>query len=226
VKGVPIKLGLDAGVQRPAAVLGQWLPSGQRRILGEVVPGRMGARRFARTIKQWLIENAPGHEVAIGFADPAGFTGADKENNELAWAETVMDELASDAEGLPQLQVLIEPAPSNEIGLRLDAVRDELQYMIDGDTPALLISPVAKILRKGFAGSYKYKREQVGNTTRTSDKPLKDEFSHVQDALQYLILGDKGRYGAVEAVRKPAEAAALAAAKSTQLKTEFDVMSV
>jgi hypothetical protein len=51
--------------------------------------------------------------------------------NELAWAETVMDELASKGEGLPQFQVQVEPAPSNEIGLRLDTVRDELTYFID-----------------------------------------------------------------------------------------------
>jgi len=217
-KGVPLKLGLDAGIQRPACVIGQWLPTGQRRILGEVVPGRCGATRFAEQVRQWLAENAPDHEVEIAFSDPAGFTGADKENNELAWAETVMEVLG--------LQV--EPAPSNELGLRLDAVRDELTHMIDGDTPSLLISPACKVLRKGFAGSYKYRREQVGNTWRTSDRPIKDEFSHVQDALQYLCLGDKGRYGVVSAKagRTPEHVRKAGEMQVRQLKTEFDVMGV
>lgn len=185
--GLPIRMGVDAGLQRPAAVFAQWLPNGQWRILGEVVPGRMGAKRFANQCEAWLSANAPGFPVEIAFADPAGFTGADREVGELAWAETLMHEL----------QVPVEPAPSNEIGLRLDGVREELTYMIDGQTPAFWLSPACRMLRKGMASHYRYQRQQVGNTTKFSDKPEKNEWSHVSDALQYLMLGSKGRAGVI-----------------------------
>jgi hypothetical protein len=187
IPGLPLRIGLDAGLQRPAAVFGQWLPSGQWRILGELVPGRMGASRFAPMVQQWLNDHAPGVEAHIAFADPAGFTGADREAGELAWAETMASVL-----GIP-----IEPAPSNELGLRLDAVRDELTFMIDGTTPALLLSPACKVLRKGFASHYRFQTSIVGQARRTSNLPEKNDFSHPHDALQYMLLGAKGRYGVI-----------------------------
>jgi hypothetical protein len=192
---IPIRLGLDQGVQRPACIGGQRMPNGQMRVLFEVVPGRMGPRRFAQAIKLELAEVAPGHPVEIGYADPAGFTGADKEGGELAWAEIVAGEL-----GIPIL-----PAPSNEISIRLDAVRDDLTYHIDGNTPALLISPRCKMLRKGFASHYRYAIQRVGGLPKTSDKPEKNDWSNPHDALQYLELGDKGRYGVVSG-QKPGQA--------------------
>lgn len=187
IKGLPIKLGFDQGIQRPACIIGQRTPAGQYRILSEVVPGRMGATRFAEAVRRELSEVAPNYPIENGYADPAGFFGADKENNEFAWAETVQN----------ALEIPIMPAPSNEIGLRLDAVRDELTYMIDGNTPAILISPRCKMLRKGFASHYRYQKQRVGNTDRFADKPEKNDWSNPHDALQYLMLGDKGRYGVV-----------------------------
>lgn len=184
---IPIRLGLDQGVQRPACIGGQRLPNGQMRILFEMVPGRAGPRRFAEAVRRELAEVAPGHPIELGWADPAGFTGADKEGGELAWAEIVAGEL-----GVPIL-----PAPSNEISIRLDAVRDDLSYHIDGNTPALLISPRCRMLRKGFASHYRYQIQRVGGLAKTADKPEKNDWSNPHDALQYLELGDKGRYGVV-----------------------------
>jgi len=49
-------------------------------------------------------------------------------------------------------------------------------------------------LLRGLNGGYKYKRKQNGTY---EDAPLKDEFSHDSDALQYLCLGaemDGGAY--------------------------------
>ncbi len=191
VPKIPIKLGLDQGVQRPACIGGQRLANGQLRVLFEVVPGRRGPKRFAEAIKQEVAEIAPGHFIEMGWADPAGFTGADQEGGELAWAEIVAAEL-----GIPIL-----PAPSNEISLRLDSVRDDLTYHIDGNTPALLISRRCKMLRKGFASHYRYQHQRVGNLQKTSDKPEKNDYSNPHDALQYLELGDKGRYGVISGHR-------------------------
>ena len=196
VAGIPIDIGADGGIQRPAAVFGQWLPKGQWRILGEYVPGRKGPKGFAEGCKTYFTQRFPGCQMGQLFVDPAAFAGSDKESGDLAWAETLGQML-----GVPAL-----PAPSNEIGLRLDAVRDELVYRIDGETPALTLSRQdCPMLRKGFASHYRYRKEQVGTTTRTSDKPDKTDESHPHDALQYLLLGKKGRFGVLNQSKRPEE---------------------
>lgn len=188
----PIYLGFDQGLTQPACVAAQRAASGQWRVLFEVVPGRMNARRFAELIQQILIERCPNAEIAGAWADPAGFTGADKEAGEYAWAETVM----------MVLNVAIMPAPTNEIDPRLTAVKDELTFMIAPNTPGLILSRGdCPILRKGFASDYCYRRVRVGNTDRFDLKPDKSRVSRVSanphDALQYLLLGAKGRYGVI-----------------------------
>lgn len=192
IKGIPITIGLDAGMQRPAAAILQQKSNGQWILLGECVPGRGGARKFCDALKREIAElselaGVDRLEIGSMYSDPAGFSGSDQESGELAWAERVMLEM-----GLPVL-----PTETNEIDPRLEAVRDELTYMIDGDTPALLISPRCKTIRKGFASHYRYHKERVGNSERTSDKPEKNDYSHPHDALQYALLGKKGRYGVV-----------------------------
>lgn len=195
LRGVPIILGFDQGVQRPACVGVQLSPSGQWRVLFEVVPGRMNARRFAKAVREKIIEVAPDTPLAdVHYCDPAGMTGADREDGDLAWAETVAAELG----------LAIQPVETNELDPRLTAVRDELTYMIGPGEPALIVSgPDCPMLRKGFASHYRYKREKVGNTERTSDKPEKNDWSNPHDALQYALLGKKGRYGAIEGRRDP-----------------------
>jgi len=52
----------------------------------------------------------------------------------------------------------------------------------------VLIDYRCKELIKGFEGGYHYRRMQVSGE-RYEDKPAKDRFSHIHDALQYLMLG-------------------------------------
>lgn len=189
----PLLLGLDQGLTQPAAIGGQRAASGQLKVLFEFVPGRMNGRRFAQLLKALIAERCPGAHCEQGWADPAGFTGADREAGEIAWAEVVAEEL-----GIPIL-----PAPTNEIDPRLTAVKDELTFMISPGVPALVLSRGdCPILRKGFASDYCYRRVRVGNSDRFADKPDKSRVSaNPHDALQYLLLGEKGRYGVVSGVR-------------------------
>lgn len=190
--GVPITLCFDQGLGQPACVGFQAMPSGQRRVLLEVVPGRMSARRFAEQVKLMLVEVAPGHPLAeVHFCDPAGFTGADKEDGESAWAEIVAAEL----------DILIMPAETQEIELRLTAVVDQLVYMIGPGQPAFLLSRRCRILRKGFVSNYMFeKRPDVKSQSR---KPVKNLWSNPHDALQYGFVGIGGRHGAIAGPRDP-----------------------
>jgi hypothetical protein len=194
---LPLEVGIDAGLGNPAAVIGQRRFDGQFRALGEVVPGRMSGRRFAEAIKREVAEIAPNMTLSCGWGDPAGFAGADREDGELAWMEMLAIEL----------NCPILPTDTNAIVTRLDAVREELTYFIDGNTPGLVLSPRCRKLRKGFASHYCYRVNPTTKAVAADAKPDKGDYSHVHDALQYWMLGKKGAYGVINPVRGNGEAA-------------------
>ena len=79
-------------------------------------------------------------------------------------------------------------APTNSFLPRREAVAGALGRLIEG-APGLQISPACKVLRKGFAGGYHYRRLKVAGDERYHDEPNKNGFSHVHDALQYALSG-------------------------------------
>jgi len=191
--GSEIFLGLDGG-GTPAAVIMGRDALGRRIVYAEVVmwdpndPKRrrlmtgVGPRRFAQAIKDALFPRFRGCSLTIGYGDPAMLYGADRENGEYSMIEIIANEL-----GVP-----VVAAPSNEIELRLDAVRGLLYPA--GRPPALIINPSCRMLRRGFSSDYKYEpRDPKAEGKRL--RPQKTASSHVHDALQYGCLGDVGRAG-------------------------------
>ena len=59
--------------------------------------------------------------------------------------------------------------------------------MVDG-SPGLVLDPACVQLIKGFQGGYHYRRMSVSGD-RYEDRPFKNKFSHIHDALQYALLG-------------------------------------
>ncbi|KKL91823.1 hypothetical protein LCGC14_1890850, partial [marine sediment metagenome] len=83
VKGIPLVLGLDAGLT-PAAIINQHLPNGQWRTLDELLVGEgesVGPRRFAARLVQLLVERYDGF-TGTAWADPSTEYGADSEGGE------------------------------------------------------------------------------------------------------------------------------------------------
>ena len=74
----------------------------------------------------------------------------------------------------------LQPSEQN-LSARLNAVDGQLTR-IDG----MLIDPRCVRILNGFMGGYCYK--EVGNTGTYQDKPDKNRFSHVHDALQYVVV--------------------------------------
>lgn len=182
---LPLLIGLDAGLN-PAAILGQCRPDGQLVILDELVPGQgYGAERLADLLNELIARRYNRVPKIMAWADPAAQWGADKEGGQLAWIETMTLAL-----GVP---VGVPANGSNELGLRLSAVRQELTRMIDGHRPRLLISPNCKVLTRGFASGYKYKKRANDSGPAYDPEPSKNEYSHPHDGLQYLVLGYRGR---------------------------------
>jgi hypothetical protein len=188
---VPLSVGFDAGGS-PAGVIGQFLPNGQLRLLDEICaePGT-GVARFAMMTYELLIDRYAGFVFREAFGDPSAFYGADTQNGELAFMQTLGKALSLN----------IFPTESNEPGLRQDAVRWYLAGVIDQSTPRMIISPRCKKIIGGFAAHYKLtKQASIGGTDKLA--AVKNEYSHPHDGLQYLCLGHRGAAGVMEDAAK------------------------
>jgi len=169
--GVPLYIGIDFGLT-PAAVFGQKV-RGRWFIQSEIVAIDMGIVRFAELLRQEIATRFGNLEVNI-FGDPAGDFRAQTD-------ESTPFQILRGA-GLKAF-----PAPSNSVDLRLESVSASLNKMVEGK-PAFLIDRRCASLIKGFEGGYSYKRMEVSGE-RYADKPDKNMYSHIHDALQYLMLG-------------------------------------
>lgn len=169
---LPVYVGLDFGLT-PAATIGQKV-RGRWLIQQEIVAIDMGIVRFAELLRQELATRFSAASEVIIYGDPAGDFRAQTD-------ESTPFHILRGA-GLRAY-----PAPSNSVDLRLEAVSSQLTKMVEGK-PAFLVDRRCASLVKGFEGGYQYRRMEVSGE-RYSDKPDKNMFSHIHDALQYMMLG-------------------------------------
>lgn len=190
VPGIPLDLGFDQGLH-PGAVLTQTMPSGQLRVFDEIVPDRIGVAGFCELLLRKLEVDYAAVSQNIRFAecDSNAFQGADKEGGELSWADSVMLAL-----GRP-----LTPSLTQEIGLRIGAVEQLLlpdnALRDEARSSPILISPRCKVLVAGFRSKYRWQTDKRGQLVSGQKIPVKDKFSNVMDALQYLCLRLYGRFG-------------------------------
>ncbi|MEO8564988.1 MAG: hypothetical protein ABI541_01285 [Betaproteobacteria bacterium] len=180
MRGLPLLIGADWGLT-PAAVIGQRLADGQWLLLDELVMTDTGIVRFAELLTAYVGQHYPNFEVE-GWGDPAGQARAQTDER------TVFDIMKV------HTPWRWRPAPSNDIAMRLEGVRNALSRLIDGK-PGLVVSPKCVALRRALAGGYRYKQQRSGIGITYSESPEKNESSHVSDAVQYLLAG--GGEGAI-----------------------------
>ncbi len=185
--GIPLYVGIDFGLT-PSAVFGQKV-RGRWLIQAEIVAVDMGVVRFAELLRQEIATRFNGLDVYI-YGDPAGDFRAQTD-------ESTPFQILRGA-GLKAV-----PAPSNSVDLRLESVASQLTKMSEG-LPAFLIDRRCPTLIKGFQGGYCYRRMQVSGE-RYDDKPDKNMYSHIHDALQYMMLG-AGEGRTLIAGQKPVKA--------------------
>lgn len=176
IRGLPIRFGLDFGFW-PAAIFAQKTASGQWRIHSELCCEGVGTYRFAELIHMHLAEHYPGMKVVQITGDPAGDSRSTNDKQERTTFQIIRS-----------LGINASAASSNDPVKRNAAVVGPLTRLVEGD-PGIVIHPRCKILRKGLAGGYAYKKLRVSGTDRFQDKPDKNKYSHPVDALQYLMLG-------------------------------------
>jgi hypothetical protein len=219
VPGLGIVLGLDSGLH-PAAVISQPMPDGQWRVLEELYFGRMGPGRFAELVRLALEARYGECPIQLAAHDPSALYGADKASGDLSWVDIVASALG----------LHLRPAPSNEPDIRTEAVRSLLTYSVAPEVPGLWVSPVCKMLIKGFVSHYRIK---VGADGRALGgelaRPEKNEYSNLHDALQYGVLTARGRAGVISSAARLGRPGRVRnaiggqASTSTIIKSEFAI---
>ncbi|MCH7511778.1 MAG: TerL [Chloroflexi bacterium] len=170
--GVEIRVGLDFGLT-PACVFLQQDVTGRWRAIDELCSEDMGIGRFSQLLNSKMQAEYRDFKFSF-FGDPAG--------DQRAQTDERTPFMILAANGISAI-----PARTNDFNLRREAVADPLMRIIDGK-PQLAIHPKCRQLRKGMAGKYCYKRVQIIGDERYHDKPDKGIYSHVCEALQYVML--------------------------------------
>lgn len=189
-RGLPLVLGWDFGLT-PACVAVQLSPAGQLRILREWCCEDGGLRQFAEgTVRPALTNEFAGLRLQ-SWCDPAGTQ------------RSQVDEATCVGE-LRRAGLTTTPAPTNEFGVRRQAVLNFLCKQVNGG-PGVILDPACVRLRKGFGGGYLFRRVEVqgqAGEERFRDEPEKNVYSHPHDALQYAALGVSAEYHRLVDIRQ------------------------
>lgn len=178
-----ILLGMDFGLT-PACVFIQE-HAGTYYVIDEVVTENMGAMAFGDEVARRLRSTYHTSKVE-GWGDPAG-----DQRSAIDERDTVFNILH--AKGLP-----IDKAHTQDPIARREAVAKMLTSLGMTGKPRLVISPNCKYLRRGLRGGYCYRRLQVAGSERYVDKPEKNIYSHVTEALEYAMLGRGHGYDLIQ----------------------------
>ena len=173
VPDFPIYVGLDFGLT-PAAVFGQII-YGRWYVLDELVSERIGIKQFCGPLGLMLRGRYRDFECII-YGDPAGSAAAQTDER------TPYQIL--EAEGIAAGKAW----HNNDSEVRREALHGPLTRMVDGK-PGMLLSPRCKMLRKALSGGYHYKKVAVVGEERFHEKPNKNQYSHVAEACEYMVLG-------------------------------------
>ena len=173
-------MGFDFG-RTPACIIGQLMPNGKLRVLEELIAAGMGIRRFMDELVIPTLEEKYSDyslDQFEAFCDPAGLAMSDNDDNSPIGILNF------------EYNITAWPTSTNSPARRWEAVN----YFLNSKTdygPAFELSPICKVLRKGFNGGYSLRRLNTSGEkyATTADK---NAYSHPHDALQYLCLGAQG----------------------------------
>ena len=168
--GGPLYRGWDNSGNVPACVIVQIPSPGRYQAIKEFFNDKANIVNFTNDVVGICNQLYPDCDF-IDWADPAG-------NNEYPTKDggfTSNARLMKEAAG-----VVVRPSEQNPTA-RINAVDDTLSR-IDG----LFIDPGCTRLINGFLGGYCYAKNQM--TGEYSDKPEKNRFAHLQEALQYVLV--------------------------------------
>lgn len=171
MRGVPIVIGLDAGLT-PAAIFCQLSPMGQLLVLEEIVTNDCGMSQFVEEyLKPKMMVDYRSFDYRV-VVDPAA-------------TQRAQTDMTSCYDILRRAGVPVQTANSNKLVDRIDSVDYFLRRMVEGK-PGFLLSPKCAVARRGLIAEYRYKK--VVGQDRFHEVPEKNSYSHIMDALQYACL--------------------------------------
>lgn len=173
LRGYPVMIGFDFGIEYAAAIFAQLGPLRQLRVFDELVVKDTTTRDFGNMVATKCHNEFPGMTV-LGYGDPAGNARGRQEGT-------------SDIDILNECGIPTEACCTNSPKQRIEAVNYFMGRMVDGGMPGMVLGSKCKMLRKGFAGRYHFKKVATsGRETMFHAEPVKDKFSHPHDGLQYI----------------------------------------
>jgi hypothetical protein len=174
----PLTVGIDFG-RTPAASFSQRDPVMDRRyVIDEVTTEDMSAALFGPYLKRYIDQNYNIERAGVSvWGDPSG---ADQGQQIEATAIKILNNA-----GIP-----CRPTDSNAPLLRRAALATVINRNCMDGKSAFLLSPKCRMTRQGLMGGYCYKRMKIPGTEQYSEQPLKNEFSHIIEALEYAFQGD------------------------------------
>lgn len=169
---IPLVLGGENG-RTSAVIFAQVDSLGRVTCFDELTSDDMGAEEFGKVVKSHIERNYTRYKFEMHL-DPACNIRSqlDDKTQLMIWNN---------------LGLNCRLATTNSPKITVEAVKSMLNTMIQG-RPALTISSKCKMLRKAMNGSYQYKRINASGE-RYGEKPDKGPYSHVANALEYLVNG-------------------------------------
>lgn len=175
----PYILGVDigGGTLQPSCAILQKHPQGNWLATSELVCFDLGVARFLDLLKQKLMDEFGSLDRCEAvWLDPAS------EKRDEVYETKILDyfRVAGFA---------ARGAPTQDVRTRIDAISAPCSRMF-GQKPGLLVSKArCPWLHKGLSGAWYYRRKQITGTEMYSDKPEKNEYSHICEALGYGLVG-------------------------------------
>ena len=165
---VQVIRGWDNTGLSPACVITQIGPTGQWRILKEFCGSDISILDFGEGVQLWCNQVFGSYAQYRDIGDPAG---KNRDSNKM-----------SPADYLRKINITVEDGIQT-FKARREAVAGRLTKIINGQ-PAMLIDPGCRMIIEGFEGGYAY--QEIGATGMFKPEPIKNDYSHIHDAMQYI----------------------------------------
>lgn len=176
--GLPLLFGWDFG-HTPACIVGQ-LQGNSLKIIREYTAKNESIRTFAPKVMNEVNQLYPqwndSAKQQFHFIDPNGFKGSE---NDMRTCAMEMMEFANIHN--------IEPGPVTWQA-RKTAVENFLLYIEKDGAGLEFNADLCPVLVEGMKGGYRY-ADSVNELQPDKVRPIKNFYSHVQDALQYICWG-------------------------------------
>ena len=175
IKGIPIIVGIDLGLT-PAACFTQLTPTGEMIVFDELATEDCSIQKFVEDYLKPHISNKYDKFSYELIIDPTAM--ATRSQNDAKAGEYYIKE-----GGLPY-----KAGVTNNWTKRKEAVVYFLRKL-----GGFKVGPNCPMIRKGFISEYKFEKKRTAISAGNSnplfkEKPEKNIFSHIHDALQYAAL--------------------------------------